>query len=183
MSEKKSYEVALGEAFAALDSPQSSDGLIHCSTGVVLTPRKVSPFVFQAVAEQFKDPEIPLVYLEDKGREERNPQNPEYLRKVDEVNAKRSMASIDAIIGLGTKIHTIPEDFPVPEEEDWLDDLESVGITIDRDNKRMRYRTWVRYIAAPSVEDLQAIVAVAVPKSGVTEEAVKTASATFQPQT
>jgi hypothetical protein len=178
------YTQVLGKALEEVqaDEPEQStdDGLIHLSTGVVLAPRKVSPFVFQEVSSRFKYPKVPVIWMEDKQREEPNPMNPDYLAERDEVDYNRSMATIDGTIALGTKLVSIPEGFPTPDDNDWLDDLETMGIEINRDNSRMRYRTWVKYVAAPTVPDVQTIIAKVLRAIGVSEEEVVSATANFR---
>jgi len=159
--ESLNYTETLGVALeeAQIKEPKApDDGLIHLSTGVVLSPRKISPFIFQEVANKFKEPEVPVVWVENKQRNEPNPMHPEYLKAKEMVEVNRSMATIDATIALGTKLELCPQDVPAPESEDWLDDLEAAGIVIDRKNVRLRYRTWVKYMAAPTVDDVQIII-------------------------
>jgi len=188
MVEDQSYTTTLGNALAVTPAEEQQakpidDGLIHLSTGVILAPKKVTPFVFQSVASQFKDPPIPRVWIEEKQREEDNPMHPAYLQAKEEAEVDRSMATIDACLALGTKLISIPPELQTPDEDDWLDDLEVVGITIDRENKRLRYRTWVKFIAAPSVDDIQLIISKVLSTIGVTEEAVARATANFQHKT
>lgn len=181
MDEQK-YTEQLGEAL--LDVPEEKeeelDPLIHLSTGVILSPKKVSPFVIQSITLKFKDPKVPFVYIEDKGRKEYNPMNPDYLAEKEEVEARRSMALIDAVIALGTQLENIPKDFPTPEDDKWLEDLNAAGLEIDGSNERLRYRSWVKFIAAPSVEDVQTLVSKVLSYIGVSEEDVATATANFQ---
>lgn len=181
--ETQQYDKTLGEALSEIPNEEAKpvdDGFIHLSTGVILAPKKVSPFIFQQVTKRFKDPEVPKFYNDNKGREEENPAHPDYIKAVEENNYDRSMAMIDAVIALGTKLISIPEDMCKPEEDDWLDDLESTSIFIDRDNARLRYRTWVKYFAAPAVDDVQLIVDKVLKAVGVSAEEVARATASFQ---
>lgn len=184
MLETQDYTETLGKALENA-SPEEvakevDDGLIHLSTGVILEPRKVSPFIFQDVANNFQNPPVPKFFNDNKGREEENPMHPGYLAAVSKVEQDRAMAMIDATIALGTKVVSIPQGFALPDEEDWLDDLEIVGITINRDNRRLRYRTWIKYIAAPSVSDVELIMSKVLSAIGVPEEEVAKATASFQ---
>jgi len=184
--EDQAYTNTLGEALAAAPieatPTEPDDGLIHLSTAVVLKPKKVSPFAFQAVAARFKDPKVPEFYNENKGRNEPNPMHPDYLQAVTDVEIARSMATIDATIALGTTLVSVPQGFPNPDDDDWLDDLEAAEIIIDRSNKRLRYRTWVKFVAAPSVQDVQTIISKVLKNIGVTDEEVAKATASFQHQ-
>lgn len=183
MSENQEYTNTLGKALneVSMDEPQVQDNkTILLSTGVVLETRKVTPFVFQTVASQFKYPPIPKTWIEEKSREEYNPQDPEYIAGCEEVDLARATASIDAMIALGTRLVSVPINFEGPETDGWLDDLESIEIRIDRNNERLRYRTWVKYIAAPAVEDVRMIMSKVLRTVGVSEEDVAQAMSNFQ---
>ena len=181
--ESRDYTEQLGEALQEVNPEpvqEPEDDIIRLSTGVVLTPKKVSPFLFQEVSNKFKYPPVPKVFDENKDREIENPMHPAYLAACEEVDLNRSMAMIDGTIALGTTLVSIPEGFPTPDDEDWLDDLEGIEIVIDRNNKRLRYRTWIKYIAAPSVSDVQQILTKVLRTIGVKEDAVAEAIANFQ---
>ena len=184
MLENQTYTDTLGQALEAIPSEEDKqapdDGLIHLSTGVALAPKRVTPFLFQSITLQFKDPAVPVVWIESKKRDEPNPMHPDYLKAKEETEMMRSMALIDAVIALGTKLVSFPADFPAPDSEDWLDDLEAAEIKIDRNNSRLRYRTWVKFVAAPSVDDVQLIISKVLNTIGVSEEMVAAATANFQ---
>ncbi len=184
MLETTKYTETLGAALADVPVDESEqakdDGFIHLSTGVILSPKKVTPFLFQSITLQFKDPDVPVVWIEAKQREEANPMHPSYIKAKEETEMMRSMALIDAVIALGTKLVSIPADFQSPDSEEWLDDLEAAEIKIDRNNRRLRYRTWVKFVAAPSVDDVQLIISKVLNTLGVSEEMVATATANFR---
>jgi hypothetical protein len=182
------YNETLGIALDSVKETETvqDDGYIHLSSGVVLAPRKINPLVFQQVASQFKDPVVPYVWDEKKQRKEYNPMNPEYLEEKKRVEAERSMATIDAVIALGTKLsseHPMPPDISSLEDDDWIYDLEAAGLVFDTDNKRMRYRTWVKFIACPEVKDIEILTNKVLKYIGVLEENVGAAVDSFQYKT
>ncbi len=182
------YNQTLAQALQSVPAQEQAeeDGYIHLSSGVVLEAVKINPLIFQSIASQFKDPPIPYVMDTNKGRKEYNPMHPDYLADKKRVEAERSMATIDAIIALGTKLssaHTVPSHVAPLDSEDWVYDLEAAGVIFDTTNKRMRYRTWVKFIACPEVSDIERITTSVLTKIGVLEENVAQAVDSFQHST
>jgi hypothetical protein len=107
---------------------QSNLGLsndpILLSSGYWVRVRPVSAHLIDGAQAQVKDPEIPSVYIEEKGREEENPNDPVYLRALERVDVDRSLAATDAMILFGVEL--INEDetpFELPPDEQWLTKL------------------------------------------------------------
>ena len=182
------YNETLSAALNTIQEPEvvKDDGFIHLSSGVVLKPRKINPLVFQQVASQFKDPAVPYIWDEKKQRKEYNPMHPDYIDEKKQVEAERSMATIDAVIALGTMLspeHPAPQDVTPLESDDWIYDLEAAGLVFDINNQRMRYRTWVKFIACPEVKDIELITSKVLKYLGVVEENVAASVDSFQHKT
>jgi hypothetical protein len=180
------YTQTLGEALENVrEVTVQEESYIRLSSGVHLIPRKVNPLIFQQVGAQFQDPPVPYVEIPGKGRKEYNPENPEYLEAKKLVEAQRSMASIDAIIALGTRLspdHEIPETVSPLDSEDWVDELYAGGLQFDSDKPRLRYLYWVKFIACPEVADYSEIAKFVLHKLGVGEEEVAEAIDSFPNQ-
>lgn len=156
-----SYEQKIQDAIVEVGSKdETSSPLIVLSTGVVLRPKKFSMMRIQAIMSRFKLPEIPLMNDDDKGRPIRNPNHPLYLEQKAEMEQERTMAVIDAIIAFGTEIKFIPDGFPRPEDTkkgNWIDELKLVDIPVNEDFPLARYQAWVKFVAAPDLEDISKI--------------------------
>ena len=153
-----SYEQKIQDAIVEVGSKdETSSPLIVLSTGVVLEPKKFSMMRIQAIMSRFKLPEIPLMEDADKGRPIRNPNHPLYIEQKNQMEQDRSMAIIDAIIAFGTKIKFIPEDFSRPEDDDWIEELKLIEIPVNETFALARYQAWVKFVAAPDLEDISKI--------------------------
>ena len=56
---------------------QADDGLFRLSSGVVLKIKPVPPLLIRQAVAKIKRPKPPVIFLEDKGVEEENPDDPE----------------------------------------------------------------------------------------------------------
>lgn len=169
------------------EAPAKEDVFITLTNGVVLEVRGISPFLFRQVEKRFPDPPIPKVFLEDKGREEENPQNPEYLRRLAVVEADRAEALIDLIVGYGTNVVSFPTAFPSPDSDLWIDGL--VGLLADdeidriRNHKHLRHLAWIKFVAIATQQDIQHIAEKVYRKLGVGSQDVSDALANFRRDT
>lgn len=149
------------------------------SSGVVLEHINVPPMILAKIDERYPDPPIPMVYHKDQERSIPNPDDPNYHRAVEDNRTAKGNALVDVIIALGTKLVYIPVGMQSPDDEEWVNDLELFGIDVPK-LKVGRYLAWVKYYAAQTVEDFQAIAKKGSRALGVTEEEVATAIANFQ---
>lgn len=96
------------------------------STGVVVKLRPVSASLVEDIRNAIKMPEVPVVYIEAKDREEENPNDPRYVAAIEEANAKRGIATLDALVTFGVELVE-----GLPEDESWLKNLkrlEKMGV-------------------------------------------------------
>ncbi|MFA7101139.1 MAG: hypothetical protein WC196_05215 [Bacilli bacterium] len=137
--------------------PERSD-VVTLSTGVVLKHKPFSIMRIQDVADRFPYPPIPKVFNPDKGRHEEWAGSEEYSKAVQEIDRKRGMAVVDTIMSVGTEVVSIPPDFPKPEDEGWIEELEITGISVKKDSKIARYFAWIKFIATVTESDLEKIM-------------------------
>jgi hypothetical protein len=156
-----------------------NDGLLRLSTNVVLKPVRVPNMIFPEVMRRYARPRPPRVMIADLGREEENPNDPTYLAQLEAYNSELGMAMVDTMIVMGTELVSAPKDFPKPAEARWADKLKAAGFTITSEPIQ-RYLMWVKYIAAPSDEDIQLIMEGVGRLSGVSEKDVSEAIDTFR---
>jgi hypothetical protein len=170
MSKEKLVAIAVAEDFA------HKDGILTLSTGYRATIRPVSAQLLDSAMSRIKDPPVPEIYLEEKGRSEPNPNDPAYLKEVEEANHRRSMASVDVMILMGVQLID-----PVPPESEWLiplQQLERLGLfdlsPYDLQLQQDCEFVFKRFVAVGN-EDLKLITA----KMGITEADIKAAEASF----
>lgn len=136
---------------------EGQDGLVHLSSGVTLKLKKVPILRIQEIVRRFKYPDPPRFYDEDKKRWYENPDHPDYIARKEEVDGERGLAVIDAVAALGTELHTVPEGFQRPEDNDWIDELEFLGIEVKKESKLARYHAWIKFVAIIDMDDMTKI--------------------------
>jgi len=154
---------------------QAEDNLIRLSTGVVLSAKQANPNVLIRVMTAQERPSPPVVFIKAMGREMENPDDPDYIKRVQawEMNYNNSM--LNALVGLGTELRSKPKGFPGPEDDSWLEDYKAMGLPVHPESKAWRYITWVLFKAAVIDKDTQAIGEKVKNLSGVREADVQAA--------
>ena len=149
------YDAKIQDALTLVEA-EEKEGIsdqITFSNGVVLKLKKVNILRIQAVMDKFKYPEVPMVFDENKGRGERNPNDPFYLKKIEEINVQRSLAVLDAIAALGTEPLIIPDTVPQIDDPGWIEECQLIGIEVNTEPKIARYLSWVKYVAVVDTND------------------------------
>ena len=94
-----------------LASGQGDSTVVTLSTGVVVRLHPVSSSLVEEMKAAIEMPKVPVVYIEEKEREEENPNDPRYIEAVEEVNRKRADAIFDALCTFGVElVDGLPED-------------------------------------------------------------------------
>lgn len=94
---------------AVIDAAKQNNGteestLFDLPNGVKGKVVPVSARLISDVLARIKDPEPPMVFIEDKGREEPNYSDPTYLRAMRDAEAERNSAGMDAMLMFGLQI-------------------------------------------------------------------------------
>lgn len=156
------------------------------SNGIVLKIKSVPPFLYQAVQNEFKPPNPPKVMIEEKGREEENPNDPEYLRLLLELDEQQSLAINNLFLAYGTEILSVPEGYYRPEEDGWIAKVEFAqnitgkNIHIDRDDEIQRYLNWLRYYALETGGDIALATRLPMELGGIREGEVEEVMESFR---
>lgn len=170
------------EAAQAASSVTSGTNEYTLSSGVIVRLKPVPPLAMREAAIQAVPPRPPMVHIEDRDQDIENPNDPDYLKALEEYQTKQLYLVSDVMMMLGVDIIHVPEDvFPV-ESEEWSEMLAAVGIAIPEQavsNKYARRLTWMRLYAARSETDIATILARIIALSGVTELEVQRAAAAF----
>jgi hypothetical protein len=152
----------------------TEDKVRTLSTGVraILTP--VSASLIDEVTAKVKDPKVPMWINEDKGREEPNPGNPDYIAALADAERERGKAAMDALVMFGVDLVD-----GVPEDDSWLKKLQFLKVVEDRDDLSHMEREFAyKKFVAVSAADIGKITEL----SGISAEDVEDAEATFQRQ-
>lgn len=152
---------------------------ITVSTGVKFKTKDVPVMVYQALKNKLNKerPKVPVWYNDQKDREESNPNDPDYLEAVNRWEEELTEKLMDAAIVLGIEVAEIPEGMEKLESEGWKTQLETVGIEIPQNG---RFLSWVKYYAAPTIEDMRELITASSRNAGVTEEDAAQAAALFR---
>lgn len=157
------------------------------SNGIVLTFRPVTPSLITAVREELeaKYPPAPVTYLEAKGRDEPNPNDPAYQEEMRRLMARTERVLNDLVVAAGVQVQTVPDGYFKQEDEGWLEDPRIVvavasGYTFDKDNDIQRKVTWLKYYAVETWLDDRLFNRVPIELAGITEGEVQAAVDAFR---
>lgn len=164
------------ESSRALEEAERAQGdTITLSSGVVLRGKRANPLVLVQVMAAVPRPEPPLVYMQAMGREVENPDDPNYIERLQSWKMEYADRIVNAMIALGTELVSAPKGVGKPESNEWLEEYALLGLPVHRESKAWRYLIWVKFKAIGNEMDMQAIQEVVGRLSGVRESAVKSA--------
>ena len=149
------------------------------SNGIILTIKPVPPYLAQAVLNEFKEPEVPVVDMPEKGRKEPNPNDPEYLKAMQEHSEKQDKAINDLFLSIGTVVKSIPEGYFPPDSDEWVKQVEFAGkiagtnLKIDTTDSLKRYLFWLRFYAIETGSDAAILGSMAYIIGGIREGEVQ----------
>lgn len=133
---------------------------------------KLSPVAVLALRKaekRFVAPKVPVVWIEEKGRNESNPNDPEYLEILSQFQEDRAFAVIELLLTLGSKASFVPEELERPEDVEWAETLNDVGFEVP-EKGGARYLAWLQYYALPDHEELLGLAGQVKRVSGIIEE-------------
>ena len=154
---------------------QADDNLIRLSTGVVLLAKQANPNVLIRVMTAQERPQPPVVFIKNMGREMENPDDPDYIKRVQSWEMSYNNSMLNALVGLGTELKSKPKGFAGPDDDRWLEDYKALGLPIHPESPAWRYITWVLFKAAINDKDTGLIGEKVKQLSGVKEADVKAA--------
>lgn len=154
---------------------------VTLSNGVVIGIRTINTHVLGMAQENVKKPEVPKFYNPDTDKQEENPMHPDYVDAMMRYSSDRSDAVYNAAFLMGTYVKHLPEGFPGPDDDGWIENLQYLKL-VDADtlsNKHARYLSWIRFFAIPSDDELVQMLDTVTGKLGVDEGDVQKEIATF----
>jgi hypothetical protein len=156
------------------DTPK--DDIVVLSTGIRARIVPVAASLIDSVANRLKPPKMPTFYNEEKGREEENPNHPDYMAALADYAQVRGQAVMDVMVMFGLELVD-----GVPEDKLWLrrlrflekrGQLDLSGYDLDDDfDLEFVYKKFI----ATGTEDLAAIGR----RAGLNKEAIEEAAQSF----
>lgn len=147
-----------------------TDAIQTLSTGVRVHLRAVSASLIEEVRTRIQNPPVPIFHDDEKDRDIQNPSDPEYIRKLDEIDGKRNQAATDAMVMFGVELVD-----PIPDDRMWIRRLALMGIDVDESDELTVEFAYKKYIAV-GTPDLPKVFIASKP---VTSDEVDNAMATF----
>ena len=154
---------------------EADDNLIRLSTGVILRAKQANPSTLIRVMTKQQRPTPPLYFNKQMGREMENPDDPDYISRVQAWQMDYSNGMLNVLIGLGTEFVAKPLKIEGMEGDLWLMDYKALALPVIADSPSWRYITWVMFVAAPTDSDLNLITSKVKSLSGVKEADVRDA--------
>lgn len=142
--------------------------------------KPVPPLLLNAIANSIPEPQVPKIWMEEKGREEENPDHPAYLKALSDRANEIGMRIIEATLLVGTELVSIPDGIAKPSDNSWIKRVELTGKILNQNDKDERYLTWLRFYAVETQEDLNKINSIPLQLAGIQEVEVETAIETFR---
>lgn len=177
---------AIAEAVEVAEKALAPRDTITLSNGVVLKLKPVAPLAIREAALRVPRPKPPIVQIHQngvEGREEQNLSDPDYVAAVASFENEQQMAVANIMFLMGTEVISVPDGFPRPEDDGWIDDLEIVGVTVNRENKRARYLAWLKFNALVATDDIKNTSNGISEMSGTREAEVADAALAFRSDT
>jgi len=150
------------------------------SNGIILGIKNIPPLLINSVGNSIPEPDMPVTYIEEKDREEPNPNHPAYIRAMEKRDQELNLATINIILYAGTTLKHIPPGVFGPDDDDWIMLAEMAGIKFDPGNKVQRYLAWLRSYALATLKDLEQAQTLPLMLAGVTEPEVEKLSDSFR---
>ncbi len=157
------------------------DAVYELASGVKLRFHKFSPLLLNQIATTIgeNEPKAPMVFDENKARDEENPLDPDYVAAHNLWAAATAVRLLRALVAAGTKLESRPDDMMADDSEEFEQFMELVQIPISA-NSQGRYTQWVMYVALTSPEDMNALNIELMRLAGAREEDVAEAQALFR---
>lgn len=117
----------VSEAVVGTARRHVGDGLkvVELSTGYKARIRSVSLHLIFDAQASVDEPQVPVWHNEDKGRDEPNPDDPNYLKALAEYEQQQQLATIDVMTMFGVDVLDVDENvLGAPDDDDWIKKLE-----------------------------------------------------------
>ena len=159
----------------------SDPRIITLSTGVCLRVKKIPSILLADIVAKHNPsrPTPPRIFIVSKGREEENPDDPEYKERMGGWQAGLVAAVNNAFLLFGTSVESIPNTIESLESDRWAQRIRLLGLETT-DNPDARYLAWLKYVGGTEDSDIQLMLSEVGRLSGVAEADVQTAVDQFR---
>lgn len=179
--------IAAAAAAAEAYTAESRIDRITLTNGIVLSLNMVAPLLISDAARRIPKPPVPMIYSEEKDREEENPTHPDYLAALIQWQGQRDEAGLSVALIMGSAVSHVPDGLYGPDDDGWIDAIDASyqaidmePPAIDRDRPKSRYLSWLRLYALPTEEDIVRISKILTSSVAVSEEDVREAVDSFR---
>ena len=150
---------------------------VTLATGDRVRIMPVSASLIDEVTSKIPEPKIPVWFDKERDIEVPNPDHPEYIKAVDDMNRKRGIAAMDALVMFGVEfIDGMPEDKSWIKKLKFMEKRKQVDLSeYDLDDPLDQEFLYKRFIAV----DTQTISLISE-VSGISPDEVAQAEASFQ---
>lgn len=176
--DSQSIRVA-SEAFQKAQAQTNVPSELVLSNGIVLKFRPMPPMLLNSITNSIPVPAVPKVWLEDKQREEENPNHPAYLQALQDRQNLITKASMDLIMYACTEVIHVPDNVWGPEDDRWLPIAKIAMMDFDPSDHAQRVLAWFKCYAIATVEDMTQSQMIPLQLAGITEVEVQEAVETF----
>lgn len=153
---------------------------VELSNGIVLRCKAVPIMTIRYAHNSVPRPTPPVVRNEDKQRDEVWEGDPQYQDALAAWQERIGEVGTNVMLGLGTKIETVPDGMFNPEDEEWCEPLVASGLSVNLESKSARYLSWLRFYALSTPQDLANVSILVAMKSGVVNKDVQASLDSFR---
>lgn len=172
-------------ALSKIDQSQKDRAnVLKLSNGVELLIKRISPAIFIDIMTEADEgrPQPPVTYIERLGRDEANPDDPDYQERLRAFNVQRSKRMSDMFLIYGTRLYACPAGIESPDVDgEWLENARELQID-SKNTKRGRYLLWLKTVALEDADDYAKVMEEVGRKSGVRTADVEAAQESFRPE-
>ncbi len=173
------------KAAAAVAAAQENGALpseLTLSNGIVLSLRPIPPGIIERAIARLEKPKVPKITLKDKGVEEENPNDPEYIDALAIRERKVIETSTNVMLLVGTAIKSIPDGLYGPDTDGWFDAemMGYLGVETEMKTKYDRYLSWLNLYGLACQEDVLVVLSAVTKMAGLGEEDVQAAVSRFR---
>jgi hypothetical protein len=179
---------------SATDHPEVQT--VELANRIILRVHPVASHLIREAARRVPEPAVPRHWVESRGKDrddpndpgwEENPDSPTYKRAYAEWAITSDLAAYKVALILGTRIEHIPEGLDRPESDTWIEDIRAAAAAagieppeVRTEPPQARYLDWLRFYAIPSEDDIFRLSKLITSGSFVTEEALADSLDTFR---
>lgn len=152
-------------------------------SGVEVTLSRPNQMLLGKVRREFlktdPQPKVPMVWIENNGRDEPNPSDPIYQADLLAWKERITFMAVDVVLGTAVEITKTPEGMMADDSDDFNALLEMAGLPIPTTNIGRKV-AWLNAVGMSSSDDMVLLQKKTFEIVGATEEQVAEAEAMFR---